>query len=387
MSRAVFCFILVAIFSASPLTRAGAQLYETKAKTAFMIDAQTGTVLFEKDADTPIPPASLAKLMTTELVFHALKTGSRSMSDTFKVSENAWRTGGASSGGSTMFAKLDSVIPLQDLIRAVIVQSANDACITIAEGFAGSEASFATLMNDRAKELGMSKSIFKNATGLPAAGQQVTMRELAMLAKHIWKEYPHEYKIFSEPDFTWNKITQRNRNPLLSMDIGADGMKTGFTEETGYAIVGSVQRNNMRVFVAMSGMASERERSEESRKLLDWGASAFSSIQLYDANESMGDASVFGGSTSSVKVGTTVPVSVLIPTANKDKLKARVSYRGPIIAPIEKGQQIGTLKVYVGEALTQETPLVALEDVPVGTLFQRATSAATELMTGWIRSL
>ncbi len=387
MSRAAFCFILTAIFSVSLLTCAGAQLFETKAKTAFMIDAQTGTVLFEKDADTPIPPASLAKLMTVELVFHALKNGSRSLSDTFKVSENSWRTGGAMSGGSTMFAKLDSVIPLQDLIRAVIVQSANDACITIAEGFAGSEASFATLMNDRAKELGMSKSIFKNATGLPAAGQQVTMRELAMLAKHIWKEYPEEYKIFSEPDFTWNKITQRNRNPLLSMDIGADGMKTGFTEETGYAIVGSVQRNNMRVFVAMSGMASERERSEESRKLLDWGASAFSSIPLYAANESMGDASVFGGSNSSVKVGTTVPVSVLIPTANKDKLKARVSYRGPIMAPIEKGQQIGTLKVYVGEALTQETPLVALEDVPVGTLFQRATSAASELMTGWIRSL
>ena len=387
MSRVAFFYILIAVFCCGQTSRAYAQLFETKAKTAFMIDAQTGTVLFEKDADAPIPPASLAKLMTTEIVFHAIKTGSRSMSDTFKVSENAWRTGGASSGGSTMFAKLGSVIPLQDLVRGVIVQSANDACIIIAEGFAGSEVSFATLMNERAKELGLTKSIFKNSTGLPAAGQQVTMRELALLAKHIWQEYPENYKIFAEPDFTWNKILQRNRNPLLAMDIGADGMKTGFTEETGYAIVGSVERNGMRVFVAMSGMASERERAEESRKLLDWGATAFTRVAIYSKNEAMGDASVFGGTASSVAVGSPQDVAVLIPTANKDKLKARISYFGPIAAPIEKGQRIGTLKVYVGEALSQETPLFALNDVPAGTLFQRATSALKELATGWIRSL
>ncbi len=387
MSRVVLSLVFFFAFLIGPLSIANAQLFETKAKTAFMIDAQTGTVLFEKDADTPIPPASLAKLMTTEIVFHAIKTGSRTMGDTFNVSENAWRTGGASSGGSTMFAKLGSVIPLQDLIRAVIIQSANDACIIIAEGFAGSEDSFATLMNDRAKELGLTKSIFKNSTGLPAVGQQVTMRELALLAKHIWQEYPELYKIFAEPDFTWNKILQRNRNPLLAMDIGADGMKTGFTEETGYAIVGSAQRNGMRVFVAMSGMASERERAEESRKLLDWGATAFTRVSIYAKNEPMGDASVFGGAASSVAIGAPEDVAVLIPTANKDKLKARISYIGPISAPIEKGQRIGTLKVYVGEALSQETPLFALNDVPAGTLFQRATSALTELATGWIRSL
>ncbi len=387
MSRVVLSLVFFFAFLIGPLSIANAQLFETKAKTAFMIDAQTGTVLFEKDADTPIPPASLAKLMTAELVFHAVKTASRSMTDTFNVSENAWRRGGAASGGSTMFAKLGSVIPLQDLLRAVIVQSANDACIIIAEGFSGSEDGFATLMNDRAKELGLTKSIFKNSTGLPAVGQQVTMRELALLAKHIWQEYPELYKIFAEPDFTWNKILQRNRNPLLAMDIGADGMKTGFTEETGYAIVGSAQRNGMRVFVAMSGMTSERERAEESRKLLDWGATAFTRVSIYAKNEPMGDASVFGGAALSVAIGAPEDVAVLIPTANKDKLKARISYIGPISAPIEKGQRIGTLKVYVGEALSQETPLFALNDVPAGTLFQRATSALTELATGWIRSL
>ena len=387
MSRIAFYLTSLALFATCMAHPAAAQLFETKAKTAFMIDAQTGTVLFEKDADTPIPPASLAKLMTVEIVFHAIKSGSRSMTDTFKVSENAWRTGGASSGGSTMFAKLDSVISLQDLVRAVIVQSANDACIIIAEGYAGSEDSFATLMNERAKELGMTKSIFKNSTGLPAAGQQVTMREMAILAKDIWQQYPENYKIFAEPEFTWNKILQRNRNPLLTMDIGADGMKTGFTEETGYAIVGSVERNGMRVFVAMSGMASERERAEESRKLLDWGATAFTRVAIYAKDEAMGEASVFGGAASSVAIGAPEDVAVLIPTANKDKLKARISYLGPITAPIEKGQRIGTLKVYIGEALTQETQLIALADVPEGTLFQRATSAVKELATGWIRSL
>ena len=387
MSRIAFYLTSLALFATCMAHPAAAQLFETKAKTAFMIDAQTGTVLFEKDADTPIPPASLAKLMTVEIVFHAIKSGSRSMTDTFKVSENAWRTGGASSGGSTLFAKLDSVISLQDLVRAVIVQSANDACIIIAEGYAGSEDSFATLMNERAKELGMTKSIFKNSTGLPAAGQQVTMREMAILAKDIWQQYPENYKIFAEPEFTWNKILQRNRNPLLTMDIGADGMKTGFTEETGYAIVGSVERNGMRVFVAMSGMASERERAEESRKLLDWGATAFTRVAIYAKDEAMGEASVFGGAASSVAIGAPEDVAVLIPTANKDKLKARISYLGPITAPIEKGQRIGTLKVYIGEALTQETQLIALADVPEGTLFQRATSAVKELATGWIRSL
>ncbi len=382
---------LIAIFVGFLLlgltTAAHAQVFETKAKQAFMIDAETGTVLFEKDADALIPPASLAKLMTMEVVFHAIKSGARSLEDTFTISENAWRTGGASSGGSTMFAKLDSVIRLEDLIRGVVIQSANDASIAIAEGFAGTEASFATVMTERAREIGLSKSVFKTSTGLPDPQQKVTVRELAMLAKHIWRNYPEFYKYYSEREFTWNKITQRNRNPLLAMDIGADGMKTGFTEESGYAIVGSVDRGGRRVFLAMSGLESDRARAEEARKMLDWGATAFSSLPLYKENESVGVASVYGGTSSGVNVGAEGPVSILIPTANKDRLKARVVYSGPIVAPVEKGQAIGVLRVYTGETVTQETPVFALEDVPVGTLWDRATGAVTELATGWIRKL
>jgi D-alanyl-D-alanine carboxypeptidase (penicillin-binding protein 5/6) len=368
-------------------TAVQAQSFETKAKQAFMIDAETGTVLFEKEADALIPPASLAKLMTMEVVFHAIKSGARSLEDTFTISENAWRTGGASSGGSTMFAKLDSVIRLEDLIRGVVIQSANDASIAIAEGFAGTEASFADVMTQRAREIGLTKSVFKTSTGLPNPEQKVTVRELAMLAKHIWKNYPEFYKYYSEREFTWNKITQRNRNPLLAMDIGADGMKTGFTEESGYAIVGSVDRGGRRVFLAMSGLESDRARAEEARKMLDWGATAFSSLPLYKEGESVGAASVYGGTASGVNVGAKGPVSILIPTVNKDRLKARVVYSGPVVAPIEKGQEIGVLRVYTGDAVTQETPVFALEDVPVGTLWDRATGALTELATGWIRKL
>ena len=195
---------------------------------------------YSKDADKLIPPASLAKLMTMEVVFHALKVGRYTMDDTFAVSKNAWTKGGAKSGGSTMFAKLKSQIRLEDLIQGVIVQSANDACIIIAEGMAGTEENFAALMTERAREIGLTKSVFKNSNGLPAEGQVVTMRELVTLGRHIWQEYPEYYRFYGQREFTWNKITQRNRNPLLEMEIGADGMKTGYTEESGYAIVGSV---------------------------------------------------------------------------------------------------------------------------------------------------
>src|SRR5688572_781109 len=215
--------------------QAAAQLFETKAKQAFMIDGETGTILFSKEPDALIPPASLAKLMTMEVVFNAIKAGRYTLDDTFQVSEHAWRTGGAGSGGSTMFAELKSTIRLGDLIQGVIVQSANDGCIIIAEGMAGSEENFAILMTERARQIGLERSVFKNSHGLPSEGQVVTARELVELARHIWREYPDFYKYYSQPQFTWNKITQRNRNPLLTMDIGADGMKTGYTEESGYA--------------------------------------------------------------------------------------------------------------------------------------------------------
>ncbi|RWM21522.1 MAG: D-alanyl-D-alanine carboxypeptidase [Mesorhizobium sp.] len=367
------------------LAPAAAQLFETKAAQAFMIDAETGTVLFSKDADRPIQPASLAKLMTMEVVFNAIKSGRVTLDDTFVVSENAWRTGGAPSGTSTMFAKLKSTIRLEDLIQGVTVQAANDGCIIIAEGFAGSEANFAAEMTERARQIGLEKSTFVNATGLPADGQQTTVRELALLALHIWREYPDLYRYYGQKDFTWNKITQRNRNPLLAMDIGADGLAIGRSEASGFGIVGSVSHGGTRVIAAMSGLASDRERAEEARKLLDWGLRSFQKTEIFAKDEVVGEAQVFGGAKSSVTLKAKGPVEVFLPIANRDKLTAKIVYDGPVAAPVEEGQPVGALRVWIGDTLSQETPLFAAESVGVGSLPQRALDAAKELAVGWLR--
>ena len=377
--------ILGLLFVATNVGQAQTQLFHTRAKQAIMIDAETGTILYSKDADKLIPPASLAKLMTMEVVFHALKSGRYTMEDTFAVSENAWTKGGAKSGGSTMFAKVNSSIRLEDLIQGVIVQSANDACIVIAEGMAGSEENFAAQMTERAREIGLTKSVFKNSNGLPAEGQVVTMREVAFLGRHIWKEYPEYYKYYGQREFTWNKIKQQSRNPLLEMEIGADGMKTGFTEESGYAIVGSVSRDGHRVFVAMSGMAGEQERGEEARKLIEWGLRAFEQTELFAGDEIVGEAQVFGGAKSGVALKAKGPVSIFIPLTNTERLVARIVYKGPLVAPVAEGTPVGMLRIWIGDEMSQETPLYAAETVELGTLPQRALDAVGELLVGWLR--
>ncbi len=378
---AVVCVALASLYAAT----AHAQLFETKAPQAFMIEAETGTILFAKDADKPIPPASLGKLMAMEVVFNELKSGRRTLNDIFPVSENAWRTGGAPSGTSTMFAKLKSAIRIEDLIQGVVIQSANDGCIILAEGISGSEENFAKLMTERARLIGLPKSVFKNSNGLPAEGQFVTVRELALLARHIWSEYPEYYKYYSRPDFTWNNIFQRNRNPLLTMEIGADGLKTGFTEESGYAIVGSVNREGKRVFAAMSGLTSERERAEQARKLLDWGMSAFKKNQLFAADEIIGEARVYGGTKSDVALKAKAPVSIFFPVESSDRLIARIVYEGPLVAPVAEGTRVGSLRVWIGDTMSQETPLFAAESVGIGRLPERALDALGELLIGWLR--
>lgn len=367
------------------LAPASAQLFETKAAQAFMIDAETGTVLFSKDADRLIPPASLAKLMTMEVVFNAIKSGRMTLDDTFVVSENAWRKGGAPSGTSTMFAKLKSTIRLEDLIQGVTVQAANDGCIVIAEGIAGSEANFAAQMTERARQIGLQKSTFVNSTGLPADGQQTSVRELALLALHIWRNYPDLYRYYGQKDFTWNKISQRNRNPLLAMDIGADGLAVGASEQSGFGIVGSASHNGTRVIAAMSGLANDRERAEEARKLLDWGVRSFEKTEIFAKDEVVGEAQVFGGAKSGVALKAKGPVQIFLPITNRDKLTARIVYDGPVAAPVEEGQPVGTLRVWIGDTLSQETPLFAAESIGVGSLPQRALDAAKELAVGWLR--
>lgn len=380
---ALFCLALA--WAVQTVAAQQPQLYETRAAQAFLIDAETGTVLFSKDPDRKIPPASLAKLMTMEVVFHAIKSGRLTLDDEFSVSENAWRTGGAPSRTSTMFAELGSSIRLEDLIQGVIVQSANDGCIIIAEGMAGSEENFARLMTERARAIGLNDLTFTNSTGLPAEGQWVTVRELALLGRHIQREYPEFYAYYSQLDFTWNRIFQRNRNPLLRMNIGADGMKTGYTEASGYAILGSVEREGRRLFAAMSGMASEREREEEARRILEWGLRAFEKLELFAEGEVVGEARTFGAEKKGLALKASGPVAIFVPVANRDRMIARIVYDGPVMAPVEEGARIGALRVWIGDTMSQETPLYAAESLERGSLHRRAFDAVEELLTGWLR--
>ncbi|WP_246727738.1 D-alanyl-D-alanine carboxypeptidase family protein [Chelativorans sp. Marseille-P2723] len=360
------------------------ELFETKASSAYMIDAETGTVLFSKAPDQLFPPASLAKLMTIELVFQALKNGHLSLDQTFPVSEYAWRTGGAPSRTATMFAAVNSSVPVEALIQGIIVQSANDGCIVIAQGMAGSEENFARMMTERARELGLTASTFVNSTGLPAEGQWVTARELTQLAQHLWQTYPSYYRYFSQPAFEWNNIFQRNRNPLLTRNIGADGLKTGFTEESGYSIVASAARGGRRLFVTLAGMESEEEREEEASRLLDWGMTAFEKRQIFAANEIVGEAQVYGGEREKVTLRTDAELTALVPT-EEGSISGRIIYEGPVPAPIEEGSQIARLELRVGDTRSHQAPLYAAETVDRGSLRQRAQGAVWELLVGWLR--
>jgi D-alanyl-D-alanine carboxypeptidase (penicillin-binding protein 5/6) len=324
----------------------------------------------------------MGKLMTSAVVFDAVESGRLSLDDEFVVSENAWRNGGAGSGGSTMFAKLGSTIKIADLIRGVVVQSGNDACIIIAEGMAGTEATFADLMNQEARKIGLTKSHFTNATGLPDPDQYVTARDLAILAKYIIDEFPEFYRIYGEPEFTWNKIKQRNRNPLLDMKIGADGLKTGFIEESGYGLVGSAVQNGQRLIMVINGTKSEKERSEEARKLMEWGFRAFERVNLFGDGEVIADARVFGGNQGSVGLVSKGPVDLLLPHGSRDQIKAQIIYQGPVRAPIEEGQEIGIIRITTGE-LTKEAPVFAATSVSTGTMTQRAMDGLGELLLGW----
>jgi len=382
--KTAVCLLVACVAMLGFVSSGHAQGFSSKAPQAMLLDADTGTVLFAKEIDTRIPPASLAKLMTMEVVFNRLKEGTLSLSDKFFVSENAWRNGGANSGGSTMFAKLNSEIALEDLIKGVIVQSANDGSIVIAEGLAGTEETFASLMNERARKIGLTGSNFANSNGLPNENQYVTIADLAKLARHIIKEYPQYYQYYKLPEFEWNKINQRNRNPLLSMGIEADGMKTGYTEESGYAIVGSAVRDGQRLIAVLSGMTSKKQRSEEARKILDWGFRAFERLNLFDEKAVVGNVPVYGGEISSVEVTGNGPIEIYLPVGNRDKLRARISYNYPLLPPIKAGTEIAKLKIWIGDTQSQETPLYATRDVEKGAISRRAMDALTELLTGWI---
>jgi serine-type D-Ala-D-Ala carboxypeptidase (penicillin-binding protein 5/6) len=335
-----------------------APTFETRAKQAILMDSGSGKVLFEKNADELMHPASMSKIMTMIMVFERLQSGRLSLDDEFLISENAWRRGGAASGGSTMYAELNSHVRLEDLIKGVIVQSGNDASIAIAEGIAGSEAAFADLMTQRARELGLEQSTFRNATGLTDPEHKMTARELAKLARYLIEVFPEYYKTYSIPEFTWNNITQGNRNPLLRGYPGADGIKTGYVSASGYALTGSVKRDGRRLIMVINGLSSARERADEARKLLDWGFRQYRTIELYQVGQRVGEARVWGGTDRWVDLVAKEDVRLALSDEERDDVSVEVAYNGPLMAPVASGQEVGAVRFRVDGRLISEAPLV-----------------------------
>jgi len=360
--------------------------FTSRAKAAVLLDADTGAILYQNNADELLPPASVSKLMTAEVVFRALKEGRLKLTDEFTMSEHAWRTGGAPSRTSSMFVPINTPATIDDLVKGLIIQSGNDAAICLAEGLAGSEAQFAKRMTDEARRLGMAKSTFANPSGLYDPGQLMTAREIALLAHHIIKEYPEFYPIFSQRLFEYRKHKFYNRNPLLPLDIGADGLKTGFIKESGYNLVGSAVQNGKRLVVVVMGLATEADRTAEAKKLLDWGFRSFAPFKLFDAGETVGSARVWGGERFYVPLTGNGPITVILPRVPENpRLKAEIIYSGPLKPPIKKGEKVATLRVTSQTNQVNEVPLYAAEDVEPGGLMRRGLDSLAHLAFGWVR--
>lgn len=356
---------------------APAQAFETTATSAWIYDVSTGTVLMSKNAETPLPPASMSKLMTLYMVFEALESGRLKLTDTLPVSTKAWQM-----GGSKMFVEPRDTPTVDQLIKGVIVLSGNDACVVLAEGLAGTEDAFAEQMNQRARDLGLKNSVFKNATGWPAEGHVMSAEDLGRLALQLIEDFPQFYPDFAMTEFRYmDRVPSNrfNRNPILSMGIGADGLKTGHTQEAGYGLVGSAIQNGRRVIFVISGLASETARAEESERIVNWAFRQFSMETLVPAGGTVTEASVWMGTRPSVGLTTANGVNVLIPAGAKDQVKVEAVYDGPIPAPIAKGEPVGRLIVSVPGAEPVETPLLAAEDVPEAGFAGRMKEAAMQL--------
>ncbi|MEO1014873.1 MAG: D-alanyl-D-alanine carboxypeptidase family protein [Pseudomonadota bacterium] len=334
----------------------GAPPIETAATHALIMDYETGEILFEKDADTPTAPASMSKLMTVAIVLEKLKANELSLEDDFDVSVKAWRT-----GGSKMWVREGAKIKLRNLLRGAIIQSGNDACIVIAENIAGSEDAFVDLMNLKAREWGLEDSTFANATGWPHPDHKMSMRDLGALARMIIKEHQDHYGIFSESEFTWEKIRQPNRNPLLGEFVGADGLKTGHTDESGYGVVGSAAREGVRRIIVVNGLEDQRARARESLRLMVMAFNDFRKRTLYKAGDVVGAAEVFGGETAQVPLLVREDVELILHRTALNDVVARVVYEGPLVAPVQKGRQAGYLRLKVGDA-SRDYPVFVAED-------------------------
>ena len=323
------------------------QGFSTTARTALVIDNTTGDVLLSKDIDRPIPPASMSKLMTLFMVFESLEEGKIKMDDTFRVSRKAWEK-----GGSKMFVREGANVTIENLIKGVIIQSGNDACIVLAEGIAGTEENFAELMTIRAKEIGLTNSNFKNSTGWPDPEHYMTSKDLVTLANKIREKYPSYYKIFDDLEFTWDGISQKNRNPLLSMNLGADGLKTGYTEEAGYGLIASAKQNGRRITFVITGLKSIGQRAREAKGITTWAFKKFKLKTFFKKSSTILEAPVWRGEKETVKISAGNDVQILLANDLKEKVKMHVVLKEPLIAPLKKGQKIK------GHLVLETTPLI-----------------------------
>nr|WP_298248905.1 D-alanyl-D-alanine carboxypeptidase family protein [uncultured Halomonas sp.] len=352
------------------------------ASSWILMDANSGRVLVEHNADERLPPASLTKLMTAYLVERELDRGNIAMDDMVPVSENAWRT-----GGSKMFIEVDTEVSIRDLLYGIIIQSGNDASVAVSEYLSGGEAPFADLMNQNADRLGLSNTHFRNATGLPAEDHYSTARDLARLSRHIIQDYPEHYKIYAEKYFTYSDIRQPNRNRLLWRDPSVDGLKTGHTEAAGYCLVASAKRDDMRLISVVMGTNSEEARAQETQKLISYGFRYFETLKLYDRGSVLNTPRVWGGDINELRVGVDEDVVMTVPRARNDELTVSLDIQADIEAPVQQGERVGTLEVQLGDEVVGERPLVALDAVEEGgfikTLIDKVQRFFSSLIGGW----
>jgi D-alanyl-D-alanine carboxypeptidase (penicillin-binding protein 5/6) len=356
-----------------------------KAPHAILIDAESGATLFQRGADDLIYPASMSKLMVLNMVFKALKAGEIKLDDQWLVSEFAWRKGGAPSGTSAMMVPVGTRERVEELVKGIIVQSGNDAAIAVAEALGGNEPTFAEMMTQEARRIGLKKSVFKNATGLFHPEHQMTVRELALLAQYLIREYPDQYQLFSLREFPYRRHKFINRNPLLTLVPGVDGLKTGNIKEAGYGMVASAKDENRRLIAVVSGLATADERRDDTRRLLEWGFKGFAETKLYDAGEVIGHARVWGGQHMFVPLMGKADVTIWLPRAPANqKLRAQIVYQWPLKGPLTKGDRVAMLRVTSSAEQMSEVPLYAAEDVaPSGTM-RRGLDSLLCLATRWL---
>jgi serine-type D-Ala-D-Ala carboxypeptidase (penicillin-binding protein 5/6) len=386
LQRVKLLLLLLAAISLAHTGGAAAQGdVTTKARQAILMDSETGAVLFQHNADELVPPASMSKLMTLAVIFKALKAGEIKLEDEFLMSVNAWRSGGAPSGTSAMLVPVNTKEPLDQLLQGIIVQSGNDACIAVAEGMAGSEEAFAQRMTQEARDLGLKKSTFRNATGLYDPAHLMTVRELAHLARHLIRDYPEYYSRFAQREFMYRKHRFINRNPLLPMSLGVDGLKTGFVKEAGYGIVVSAKQDNRRLILVLNGLDRQDERKNEAVRLLEWGFKGFGEFKLFDPGEIVAQARVWGGNRMFLPLtGSEEGVSIVLPKSSANqRLRAELIYKAPLKAPIRKGDTVAMLRVTTPTQTVNEVPLHAADDVAPGNVFRRGLDTIVHMAFRW----